>query len=501
MTRQLVIHFNQFPWPLASGIELAATLAESATDTRFVFAGHAVPERGLFLPVPRALARIPGISMPEPQSMRAANLTLVSLPTYRRTNVRPLELQGWREFTRSQSWETLQAVTVDGLPGGKAVANYIVRRAGTRQLDLDRVTQRVRFLLFAYREASVLVEKLLRDSQANEVYAYQGNWLNDRAVVDVARVLGVACSTYGEVAPGKYWQWNEDPYRLSSWQRLDVPRMWTEATEGLSQEAKISLVRDVINEFASPDNNPFSTLGQATYSGPSGRGYVAFFTANSSDERFGLDPEWEPKWPDQLQFALQLWSNLRSNGLELAIRVHPNTARKPLCEQQPWIDLERRARKGAFPGLTVVPAASLADSYALAASSHAAVTWGSNIALELVARGIKTVNVAPANYDAVGAVPLATSMVELMALLNSPSEQPLEQERAAAWLWFMREEWPVAFRHVQVDEGEDGVARPTFQGHPLGVDAIPLRLSRPWSRFRASSLLSGLMSRRYRAVL
>ena len=496
---ELLVHFNQFPWPLASGVERAASLANAGSKTEFIFAGHAVPERGLFLPVPRTMSRLLRVELPEIQNAASGNLTLVSLPTYRRVREpRPL-ISGWQEFTHAPSWASLQEVSVNGLPGGGAVANYLVRRAGTQQIALSEVLPRIRFLLFSYSETSRLVTSLITDRKPDRIHAYQGNWLNDRAVIDVAKMMNVPHATYGEVAPGQYWHWDRDPYSMTSWRDLDVWGRWCTATEDLTTAEKHQLMDELIRASSSPRVNPFSTSGQwdPAFTYPSGD-YVSFFTANSNDERFGLDANWDPFWPDQVEFAEQFGAALADEGCHLVVRVHPNTANKPDAERRRWTDLARRAEEGLARGLTVVPANSPLDSYELARDASASVTWGSNISVELVARGLKTVNVAPAAFDALGVVPLATSLNALMNEIHGPAVGGSQQERAAAWLWFVRTQWPVDFENVRTTHTADGTEYPYFLGHRLAVPTALQRVSRPWSRARGSRLAATLMCRHYR---
>ena len=495
MSGELVVHFNQSPWPLASGVERAASLAYDGSKTHFVFAGHAVPERGLFLPVPRTVSRLLRVELPEIQSAMTGNLTLTSLPSYRRSQGSGFMIAGWPLFARNPSWASLQELVVDGLPAGRAVANYLVRRAGTRQLDLSRLHSRIRFLLFSYAQASRLVARLISERDPDRVHAYQGNWLNDRAVLDVAEAIDLPQATYGEVAPGKYWHWDRDPYKMMSWRDLDVWRQWCTATEGLTVAEKQQIIDELVRDHSSPRINPFSTFGQRDlrFTAPS-RGYIAFFTANSNDERFGLDSNWDPFWPDQVDFASQLGATLASRGCHLVVRVHPNTANKPDCEQRPWTDLARRAEAGLVSGLTVVPATSPLDSYELARNATASVTWGSNISIELVARGLKAINVAPAIFDSVGAVPLCTSFESLVYEIDQPLVSENQREKAAAWLWFMRDRWSKDFRNVTWGRYDD---QPAYQGHVLAASKLATGLSRPWSKIRSQEAVARIMLRRY----
>jgi hypothetical protein len=498
LSDELLIHFNQFPWPLASGVEWAARLASEGRTAQFIFAGHAVPERGLFLPFPRALSRSLGIALPEIQRMTVGSLTLSSLPTYDRAKSRSMSIEGWREFAHESSWRALEQISVDGLPGGRAVANYLVRRAGTRHIGLPSKRSRIKFLLSAYGETCRLATRLIEVHGPGRVHAYQGNWLNDRAVLDVSKAIGIPYSVYGEVAPGEYWHWDRDPYQMRSWRDLDVWSAWIERTRGVSVEQKQALIEEAIYGAAAPDRNPFSTLGQQDKRvGIPATEYVAFFTANSSDERFGLDADWDPFWPNQVNCVIELASALASIGRSLVVRIHPNTASKPACEQQPWRDLATKSEQGLVPGLVVIPATSPADSYELARRASASVTWGSNISVELVARGLRTVNVAPAAFDPLEAVPLAASLNSLLREINGPPVGDAQKERAAAWLWYMRSSWSHDFEFVRIVHEENGRAVPTFEGHQLSGPNRIARLSRPWSRIRASDPASPIMCRRY----
>lgn len=347
-------------------------------------------------------------------------------------------------------------------------------------------------------EASRLVTQLIQQHEPERIHSYQGNWLNDRAVIDVAKSMDLPHGTYGEVSPGEYWHWDRDPYEMKSWQDLDVWRQWCKAVEAISFDDRQTLINHLIQESSSPRINPFSTYGQAStkFTVPACE-YIVFFTANSNDERFGLDSSWEPFWPDQVSFAVQLGAALADRGRHLVVRVHPNTSSKPACEQRPWTQLVKQAELGVVRGLSVVPAKSSQDSYQLALGALGNVTWGSNISVELAARNLKVVNVAPAAFDSLGAVPVAKSLESLMALIEAPSSGEAQRERAAAWLWYMRARWTTPFQYVNVIEDASGLGQPFFLGHRIAAPMAIERLSRPWSRARASRLLSPLMCRRY----
>ncbi len=500
MADDLVVHFNQNAWPLAAGIEVAAAIADSGRSSRFIFAGHAVPERGLFLPVPRLLSRALRVRRPEPESVLSESLTAESLLTWSSAGAlrRRATVTGWESFLRDRNWTSLEAVTVDGLPAGRAVANYIVRRAGTRRVRLDDKAARLQFLLLAYREAAELTSRLIDEHRPTRVHAYQGNWLNDRAVIDVAVRDGIDHSTYGEAGKGRYWTWDRDPYLLQSWSELDVWSRWRTFADSMS-DAELNLaIEALVRVSAEPMRNPFSTAGNIQ-SVPDRNlsPYVVFYTANSSDERFGLDKAWEPLWPDQVDFAVQLARVLDRLGIRLIVRVHPNTINKPRCEQTPWKDLQRRARASGERSLTIVAAESSVDSYALAANAETAVTWGSSISIELVARGIKTVNVAPAAFDCVGAVPVVESFDEILESIHAMPVTPERRSRAASWLWFMSTLWAKEFRHVAVQACADGDYVPTFNGQSLRASPTAARLSRVWSRSRSSDTAATVLGLRY----
>jgi hypothetical protein len=189
-------------------------------------------------------------------------------------------------------------------------------------------------------------------------------------------------------------------FHFAKWRPIDRISLQESAQSKISGNAELAQKgRDYLAlREIDPVANPFASEFSSNSSlGPSTTTDMVFFTS-SDDEFVGCGNEWPvPTWADQWGAINKLVSSI-APGATMLVRVHPNTLNKT------WRELIWVETQALSSGAHVIPSYSGTSTYWLIRNAKIVLTWGSTVALEAAALGIRSAVLAPTFFDEVGAV-------------------------------------------------------------------------------------------------
>lgn len=327
----------------------------------------------------------------------------------------------------------------------------------TADLDPDvashrRLTDR---LLTSARQAFDITTGLIREFAPSTVYVYNGRLACTKGIAEAAR-LATTDLRYYEISR------NPKRYHLSSrppWSTDNAREMLRLSWEQAGDDRDGTALR-----YFTPDRGGVPLIDRKFRQGQdpgqsipaNGRRRIVYFVS-SIDEYAAVEDGVEHPVFDSQRAAvdwLAAWVAARPD-IELVIRVHPRMDRLSKRERQWWAS-------HSADNVTVLPAESAVDSYALAASADRVVCYHSSLAVEATFTGKVSILVGDADYRGLDCVYEPHTVAEFEAMLTDLSLQPKPRENCLPY-GYSRLTWGTPFRYYAPGSDSEG----TFFGEQI----------------------------------
>lgn len=152
--------------------------------------------------------------------------------------------------------------------------------------------------------------------------------------------------------------------------------------------------------------------------------YIAIFSS-SDHEHFSINPKRDfENASTQMEWLLEITSELLKQGYRVAIRFHPNSEISPRLIMDKWENQFKRSSR-----LHIFPPKSKMNSYTLASNASVVVTTFSTIAAECAYLGIPVISTGYATYDLFIPFDKVTKIRELIPTISSLKSKEASNER------------------------------------------------------------------------
>lgn len=313
------------------------------------------------------------------------------------------------------------------------------------------------------------VRNYIREETFDRVYVFNGRFAVLRAAFRACQDEGVPCYTHDRGCDLNHFQLypnvlphnieHNDNLILKSWDSADRlsrneigSRFYTERSMGQKQNW-ISFTSEQKKQCLPEnwDNNK--------------RNIVIYIS--SEDEFVAIGDSWKnPLYDSQLEGLKRIIADLAcNNSIHVYLRVHPNLRNVQNKSVDHLYDLKSEC-------LTIIPANSPVDSYALLNAADLILSFGSSVGIEATYWGKPSILAGMSFYRNLGATYNPGSHQEVMQLLSTDELEPKPIEGALIYGYYhkTRGEQFRYFKGIDVCEG-------LFKGE--NIDSLPVLGSKP----------------------
>lgn len=311
--------------------------------------------------------------------------------------------------------QELRQLTVRGLDVGRAILQNPpdpeISIAEQELWPSGWVREAVRAFLSVHEQT----RSLLAATLATHVFAYNGRFLLERAVVLSASELEVPIYCYDNA--GSDCDFEIERNSIHDWSRLQdrIKRLRDEVVvepgltagnewfESRSKHADAEVLRFVGQQ----------QRGQGIAI-DEGKKPIVFFSS-SIDEIAELDFDWSLYFGSQERALATLADMCRTrDDLVLVVRSHPNMLTKSQKDQAAWL----ACVEGVAPDVHLRPDSSV-DSYELVSGAYAVVSYGSTMGVEAAHAGKRSIVMGPSIYDELDVAMRVRTPEELQSAIDA----------------------------------------------------------------------------------
>ena len=306
----------------------------------------------------------------------------------------------------------LKELTYKGAALGMGVASSLIFH--TKDPDPDLLE--LRGLLRGYLKAAALVYELacllICRYHPKSVLVFNGRFACCKPIVEAAKRLQVKCLFHERGATLERYEIFDKPVHDFSYIRERIQKAWEQAPSNREDVGRAFFLR----------RRDGDGIGWVSFSDAQKRGRhphrkalrrLVYFS--SSDDEFAAvgDLVHHRLFRSQkhaIAFLIEWISSQKDT--ELVIRVHPHLQQKSIRERNWWNGLEGM-------NVTLVPAESEVDSYALAESADMVLTYGSTMGVESAVLEKPVILLGDSVYSGLGCVYEPKTLDDLQAMLSS----------------------------------------------------------------------------------
>jgi hypothetical protein len=348
----------------------------------------------------------------------------------------------------------LQALTYQGAALGAGAASSLVLNTCDSDPDLRAnralVARYLRSAALVYEATQLLLERV----RPTAVMVFNGRFACTRPIVEAARRAGVPCSFHERGATFEHYEIFRRPPHDFAYLRDCVRAAWTEAgpdreriAESFFRRSRSGQVLDWLDFTEGQQRGRVPARGD--------RRRLVYFS--SSDDEFTgagdlLDHPLFGSQREAVQFLVD-WVATQPDA-ELIIRVHPYVLQKAARDRDWWTALQGGRVRVEGPD-------SPTDSYALAESADAVLTYSSTIGIEAAMLGRPVILLGDSAYRGFGCVHEPANREDLLSLLSRSDLSALPREACLPYGYY-RMTHGRRFRYYEPDT--------LFRGRFLGVD-------------------------------
>ena len=317
--------------------------------------------------------------------------------------------------------DDLKGLSYKGAALGRGVASSLISRTGDSEPNL----RAFRDLISRYLEASALVFEaaylLIRQHRPKTVLVFNGRFACTLPIVEAAKQLQVGCLFHERGATFERYEIFDRPVDHIVYLRQCIRNAWDRASTDREE-----LGRSFFYRSRNGDG-----IGWTSYTGGQERGLVPprgasrrlVYFSSSDDEIAACGDLMEHPLFESQRHAVRFlidWVG-RQTDVELVIRVHPHVQEKSARERGWWDSL-------SGVNVRLESSAARTDSYALAESADAVLTYGSTMGVEASFLGKPVVLLGDSTYRGFGCVYEPETLDNLQALLARTALPPMPLE-------------------------------------------------------------------------
>lgn len=322
--------------------------------------------------------------------------------------------QLWRIHRPGLTRAELRELSVRGLPVGRAILQF--PPTPNMSIAEDEVWPRrwVEESIQAFLSTYEGTSKLLQASAATHLFAYNGRFLLERAVVLAGTESGSSVFCYDNA--GSDCDFEIQRETIHDWSRLQ--KRIKQISSRLENESECVYAKSWFESrrnHTDPEVQRFVShqeLGKGIEIGRSKKAIVYF--SSSIDEVAELEFDWK-KYFDSQENALRVLATecQARDDVCLVVRSHPNMLTKSEADQFAW----QACVESVAPDFHFAPDSTV-DSYELMSQAYAVVTYGSTIGIEAAFEGKRSIVMGPSIYDELGVVARVETPQELSEALD-----------------------------------------------------------------------------------
>lgn len=429
MRKALIVDFWNTTPHLETSFEIAKNLLDEGCMVIYVFMGYDVQySEGLVkrTRVERLLDRAPEV--------RAAKLikhkNFIFFSRYRLPKCNTLKLN--ENFVDIKQ---LKREKFEGFSIGIHVTSSLVSKLGDANPPLDSYKILLKQMLQSWVSVYEATKKLIDQYAVEEVYIFNGRFLNYGAVESAARCKNLKIYFHERGSDiGRYFLKNYKPHNFNEVQK-DILKNWENE---LNTPLKVSLAESYFHSLSVHDNAAWESaaikqkIGFSPFINPDKFNIVYY--ASSDDEFVAVDEYYEKfEWEDQLAALTRLIEeSMKYEDVELHIRLHPYLINKSLGEISRWHELGHK-----YKNINLISERSEYDSYQILKQSDLVVSAGSTVGIEAVFWGKPSILIAPSLYDKLGACYIARDGASLSELIKNRKNLVVESQKSLPYGYFM----------------------------------------------------------------
>ena len=397
--------FNQNPWHLGLAFEIAQAEVASGNKVEFYFLGHNTNTnvRNVYIPTNRLIRES---FLPETRIGKKLEKKLAGKFKYiNKVSILSHESNFLPE--KSENAET-------------AAKNDLIDQLRDSNPDFYQHEYELKNKVSAYGQTYRLISSLINKNKYERIYTFNGRFLHERAVWDVANELNIPCYFHEKFEPNwgnRYWIFKKGVH--NSGERAQVINdYWDSQT--LKLDEKLSIAQDWLNARRNRKSQNYTKLQKSGHSISMNDKFVLFLHS-SDDELIASGLGYSEFWGRQEEALIKLSEYFTKNSeLKLVIRAHPNLLTRSENEKTRWLGIFEKVNA------TIIPPDASIDTYQLIIDSEAVMTFGSTAGIETSLLGKPSLLLGPALHSDLNATISVQSEEELTHLLAKLKDESLD---------------------------------------------------------------------------
>lgn len=269
-----------------------------------------------------------------------------------------------------------------------------------------------------YKKTYASAKNLLEHVKPNKIYLYNGRFLQERAVWEASKNLGISVNFFERFNSNwidRYFIFEEPTH--SPRYRSKIMESYFDNLTKRNSDRVVELGEKWFRDRIDGKTQNFTKLQRSNLGLAHLKPYFVFF--HSSEDELITSELVSKNWGDQISALNSLVEVMNiTKKFNLVIRLHPNLLHKSRLEIETWTSLVKKISID-HKWVTVVSSDSEINSYKLANESLGVVTVGSTIGVEAAFLGKKSILLGTAFHEFMGITLNPTNKFELDKLLNT----------------------------------------------------------------------------------
>lgn len=269
-----------------------------------------------------------------------------------------------------------------------------------------------------YKKTYASAKNFLEYAKPSKIYLYNGRFLQERAVWEASKNLGIGVNFFEKFNPNwvdRYFVFEEPTH--SPRYRSQIMESYFDNLADRNSDRVVELAEKWFKDRIDGKTQNFTKLQRNSLGLAHLKPYFVFF--HSSEDELITSELVSKNWGDQISALNSLVEVMNiSKRFNLIIRLHPNLLHKSRLEIETWTSLvEKISRDNKW--VTVVNSESAINSYKLVNDSLGVITVGSTIGVEAAFLGKKSILLGTAFHEYMGITLNPSNKLELEKMLKN----------------------------------------------------------------------------------
>ena len=265
-----------------------------------------------------------------------------------------------------------------------------------------------------------MIINIISRNKYERIYTFNGRFLHERAVWDVANDLKIPCYFHEKFEPNwgnRYWIFKKGVHD-SEERAHAINDYWNSQTSKIDE--RLDIAQDWLNARRNGQSQNYTKLQKSGHSINMDDRFVLFLHS-SDDELIASGLGYSEFWGRQEKALIKLSNYFTKNPeLKLVIRAHPNLLTRSENEKKRWFGIFEQV------SATIIPPDASVDTYQLIIDSEAVMTFGSTAGIETSLLGKPSLLLGPALHSALNATIPVQSEEELTHILAAIKNESID---------------------------------------------------------------------------